>query len=358
MKTFRDPNDHNIKKAMICVTDKEYMDWMPLCGRPDCMHDTEDCNAWLEGPASGKIWLYGDRIYDAFHYDGIPELWRMKLDGTDHEKMLRFSLPDPNDESAYSWNWTFHNKYLIANYMKMEGPDGSETTTYVVDLSARKLEQKALDAVLETGEKTYVGKCVAGKDNTVYHWQSKNVETVDPASGEAKTKAITSLYKTDLETGATRKLCVLPFQPPYCNCSLEGELLYICGSTDESVILTVNTETGELTTVNTAELYSVCWYTPYHGYIIGTAGKTSSASDGTPLENLGAFLYDLSGELICSIPYESYSAEIYILFALGDRLFGIEQTDEPASFDSLLPTWYLDLSEIGTDALAWRRWEP
>ena len=357
VRSFSNPNENYITRYMICVTDKEYKDWMPLCGRPNCMHDNDDCSAWIEGHSYNKIWLYGERIYYAFYNDGNPELWRMKLDGTDHERMLGLSLPDPDDDLSYSWSWTFHNKYLIANYRKEEGLNGYETTTYVVDLSARKLEQRKLDAYLETGEKTFVGYCVAGKDNIVYHWQSKNVEITDPVSGETRTKAITSLYKTDLETGATSKLCVLPFQPFFGDSSLEGDLLYFCESTDENIILTVNTETGELTTVNTAELYSVCWVTPYHGYIFGTIDRKSSAPDGTPFENLGTFIYDLSGELVCSIPYESYSADIYILFALGDLVFGVERSDVRETLDSLFPTWYLDLSEMGTENFVWHRWE-
>ena len=345
-----------IRRSVVYVSDKEYKDWMPLRGRPDCMHNDENCNAWLEGYVYSKIWLYGNHIYYVHCDNYDPELWRMNLDGSEHEMLLVLSRPDPNSDGASSWSWTFHNKYLIANYRKEEGLNGYETTTYVVDLSARKLEQRKLDAYLETGEKTYVGYCVAGKDNIVYHWQSKNVEISDPVSGETRTKAITSLYKTDLETGATSKLCILPFQPFFGDSSLEGDLLYFCESTDENIILTVNTETGELTTVNTAELYSVCWVTPYHGYIFGTIDRKSSAPDGTPFENLGTFIYDLSGELVCSIPYESYSADIYILFALGDRLFGVERTDDREAVTSLFPTWYLDLSEMGTEVFGWHRW--
>ena len=348
--------------SIVYVTDKEYRDWMPLCGRPDCMHDNSNCNARLEGFAYGKIWRFGEHIYYVFLGDeGVenPELWRMKLDGSDHEKLLELSRPDPNADGSWSWNWTFHNKYLIVDYKNLNVSFGASITNYIVDLSAKKLEQKRLDAVLDTGEKTHVGFCFAGRGSMVYHVQNEVGETIaDPDLGTERTRIISTLYKTDLETGATVKLCVLPFQPFGGDCSLEGDLLYFCGSDTEYRIVSVNTETGELTHINSAELYSVRWYTPYKGYILGTTTNFSTKPDMTPLDLTGTDIYSLSGELLYNIPYEDYNADISILFVIGDYVFGVERTQLIENPTYLLPTWYLNISDIGTDNLMWRKWAP
>ena len=49
-------------------TDKEYRDWMPLCGRPDCLHKNYECNAYLGDDLGGSIiWPYGDHFYFFIH---------------------------------------------------------------------------------------------------------------------------------------------------------------------------------------------------------------------------------------------------------------------------------------------------
>ena len=57
-----------------------------LCGRPDCTHSDEDCNAYFGG--CNNICYYGGYLY-TFGYDG---LYRINLDGS--KRLLVFNLPD------------------------------------------------------------------------------------------------------------------------------------------------------------------------------------------------------------------------------------------------------------------------
>ena len=103
--------------AIVYFSDKEYKEWMPLCSRPDCMHNNKDCNAVLEDCASLKMWLYGDHIYYMLNEGEsaamVPELWRMKLDGTDHErlKVPKLTLDGDAEYDGYSSGIRFHNAF-------------------------------------------------------------------------------------------------------------------------------------------------------------------------------------------------------------------------------------------------------
>lgn len=136
--SFGMQNIFETEKAVYCVTDralpdgsmtsfmyfsdKEAHEWLPLCGRPDCMHNSESCSAMLEGNVNMKIWLYGSHIYYMLS-SSQPVLWRMKLDGSGHEKLLAFKLPEDTEFSQYMWNWYFHGKYAIAELISVNGGD-------------------------------------------------------------------------------------------------------------------------------------------------------------------------------------------------------------------------------------------
>lgn len=88
-----------------------------LCGRPECEHNDEDCDAYL--PQS-SFTIYEDEIYyyDSSTRDGIHyiELWKRQLDGSSHEK-----IKDVFDihESTVGVNGYFHQGYFYYPHMNI-----------------------------------------------------------------------------------------------------------------------------------------------------------------------------------------------------------------------------------------------
>lgn len=70
-----------------------------LCGRPDCSHDTEDCNAHV--PGANRIWYYEGYLYvmadetilleDGQTFEHRYNLWRLNPDGSNHEIIMNLN---------------------------------------------------------------------------------------------------------------------------------------------------------------------------------------------------------------------------------------------------------------------------
>ena len=110
---------------------------------------------------------------------------------------------------------------------------------------------------------------------------------------------------------------------------------------------------GELTVLNKAEPQTMKWYRPYRRFIFGsaTANSLNPSLKGTTV-------YDYYGSIINDIPYESYNTDITISYILCDYVFGHDYYEEGANVMEETPQWYLDIRDIGTENLMWRRWEP
>lgn len=58
----------------------------PLCGRPECMHDSKDCNAYFNGR---ELSLYGGRLYILGRTVGGLEIISLNTDGTNRKTVLK-----------------------------------------------------------------------------------------------------------------------------------------------------------------------------------------------------------------------------------------------------------------------------
>lgn len=107
-------------------TDNSGKETVPLCFKPNCLHNTESCNAYI-----GTVYsiAYNEEnlyyICDAgidHEFIGL-ELYRMKYDGSEKEKVLYF------DKGASSW--IVHRGYLYYNYIEYYDFDFSDNTSSV-----------------------------------------------------------------------------------------------------------------------------------------------------------------------------------------------------------------------------------
>ncbi len=95
-----------IDESYVYYTDRGNTKYVKLCGKPDCKHNSEDCNAYI-GPSS--IGAYKDHIYwwrFDFTERGLS-LYRMDLDGSNHEKVKNIF-----SSMSFSYSGKFHRGYL------------------------------------------------------------------------------------------------------------------------------------------------------------------------------------------------------------------------------------------------------
>ena len=95
-----------LDKKYIYYTDKGSVKYVKLCGKPDCKHNSEDCNAYI---GETTIGLYKDHIYWWGRDDreqGLS-LYRMDLDGSNHEKVKNIF-----SSMSFSYSGKFHRGYL------------------------------------------------------------------------------------------------------------------------------------------------------------------------------------------------------------------------------------------------------
>lgn len=79
--------------SMIEYAESPLGPWIPLCGKPECLHNSENCNAYVGDHMMG---MYNNRIYYSYTYfdnDSVTKegIFSMALDGTDHRSELSLS---------------------------------------------------------------------------------------------------------------------------------------------------------------------------------------------------------------------------------------------------------------------------
>ena len=326
----------------IYFSDMQQKDWMPLCFRPDCTHRKSDCNGHLEGRNGSTIWPYGEHIYYVVRETNTsPQLWRMKLDGSDHERILVFNQSkEDNTYDEYTWSFAFHNKYVFAIFsgsneaLRNSGGRGFDTLVYIVDMSADKPEMELTDLKWE------VGSPVCGCGDTVYCLNSVNNN---------------SITKVDLASGKAETLCELPRYPD-AGLVLKGDRLYTVFYPMDRKFAYIDVNTGELTEI--CPLEHNVKYVLTDDYVVGSGSWSPNGKDAPVVNTDGTFIYDYEGNLVQHIPYERYEMNMLVYCSSGNYVFAYDGSDLTQSNTTQPPTWYLDLRELGSEDMTWHKWAP
>lgn len=360
----------------IWFTDKEYKDWMPLCAKPDCLHKGSGCSAALEGNVQNTFWLYGRHIYYIIRIDNASgiymgiQLWRMKLDGSDHELVLEpelehseefLSIPGPNQFIG----WQFTRNYAIVRYsVSGTDADGNIAKTvvdsYIIDLSRPEDGAVSLEFTDENGEAVPLTSVAFSKGEKLYALAQEHTYIPETDSVEYGPAEI-SVY--DLSTMKVIKLCELEIDVSnYLRSEYEGILYFVgCWNTDGCDIYSVDLETGEVQKPFVEGSEPVFWSRPYKQYIFGFV---SGASDYSAEYECGTYIYGMDGSLLQQIPFGEGVPALNVFMNVGDYAFGMILSGDPAfdpSDDAAQkhpPVWYLDMRDFGTDKLRWQKWEP
>ncbi|MBR3382590.1 MAG: hypothetical protein IKG85_06080 [Clostridia bacterium] len=317
-------NKHKLDKLWIGEKGKDV--WIPLCSKPNCMHNDEDCNAVLEGHAGGRIWLYGQHIYYVSDYSS---LWRMRLDGSGHEKLKTFEV----DPGGYVGTFFFHDRYLVL--IAVVPPDGrtdsdvNEPKVYVVDLSMNELEMRNVELVTESEGRKTIGYPLIGDEKYIY-------TVLDDCT----------LLRFDLESGTLSEICMLPFYPEEIGIRKVGDKLYFYEPWTAGMAVSVDVNTGMTDEIKRVEPGSECWYTICGEHEIGVDPGSGDL-----------MIYDDKCVFETSVPVPEGTGTIFPMWTLDEVVYGFEYVNGEESILTP-PQWYLDLSKLGTGNLTWRRWAP
>ncbi len=97
-----------------------------LCGRPECSHDTADCNAYLDEQLG--ICCYNQKIYFTKQDKMRSVLYAMNEDGTDLERVQELQ----SDMNGWNPMMRIHREYVYTAVIKNEVIDGQESSRVIV----------------------------------------------------------------------------------------------------------------------------------------------------------------------------------------------------------------------------------
>lgn len=115
----------------ICYADKSNMNTTILCNKPECKHNTTNCNAYLDG-ANSLTYYNGNIYYDTFDdTEGVYYLYKINMDGTDRTKVQELERVSGSTSNS--------PKYIIDNdvvYIKTTEISNSASATENISLYA------------------------------------------------------------------------------------------------------------------------------------------------------------------------------------------------------------------------------
>ena len=344
-------------EELIYFSDKGYKDWITLCSKPNCAHNSENCNAMPEGYAANRMWIYGRHVYYAVSYtasDGFErdiELWRMKLDGSDHENLFVYSIYDSDKFKeackisipTLSYGWYFHNKYFVINLDYMFIAEGGTTfhTTMHEELAydLDDLDKEPVDLSFINNDGTYDtgGYVLAGQGEYLYR-----------VTDDKQT-----LIRQSLETGERKVICELPISVMLRGGMLDGDTLYVLNDWSylnlHRQIYAVNLNTGEYSVIFDGENEPM--FLIGGGYVFGLIRE-----DDVELER-GFYIYGLNGELISFIPYEETGVDIHAYYISENYVLGYEsERYMQGSSYWRPPEYYINMSDIENGTPHWIKW--
>ena len=346
---------NNGARDVVWFTDKEYRCWMPLCGRPDCMHRSADCNAWLEGGALCGIEEYGGYIWyvvDPAHYvgeyvpdeDDYPQLWRMKLDGTEHELVLKLIPPIAlAADRGESFGFLTMGHFILMNFVYDNNTTNERRRIlYCIDLSSDEPVMSELHFALTLP---------VASDGAVFY----GMLPTDDREG-------TKIFRFDPANDFCEEICTVPQPYNVSGAELIGDTLYLA-FVETGSIVRVDVNTGSFSgkhgvlpvksfEFGTDELHLFRWLecVIYSGLIF----VTDKSDEEIPTATL---IYDLDGNLITRLDFTDDDTPIEVGSCVGNIVFGYAADSEVAAWKRT-PEWYLDLNEMGTDNFGWKKWEP
>lgn len=309
----------------VLFTDKETGISMPLCGKPECLHNDESCNAYALD-AMG-LTVYDGRLY---WYDRNDyAIYRIKLDGTGRETVCR-TARDCLDPSGTNPCAMFHRGYFyfgISEHVVIGGQPMEQYRVSVQPLDGGE-PFVLLDRSMEGS-----GTCLmepVGNDMYLFI----NGYTLDD-SGELDTN-IFEVYCWSSETRKARQVLAIHedadgvsyFDRSHGVVPGDGIYYATCDDKGRQTVYRYSFETGETATVLQFDMESGFSYNPYFTREHIAVPMAVPRDDGGSGHRVR--LYDYSGELKADLDMGDYYFALF-LGEDGDHIYG-ECLSEPECY--------------------------
>ncbi|MDO4544204.1 MAG: hypothetical protein Q4C01_06580 [Clostridia bacterium] len=347
---------------LLCYMDRESGYSTILCNRPECKHNSEDCNAYVG--SLGSIWLYDEHIYfislesSSEHGEwGMTSVFlcRMDLDGSNHEVLRDISEPNlfpdwEGDDLQYmqvfdTMSQRFFSHYLIyyANSTVYEYEDDLPIpydVSYLLclDLDHPDEAPQIINKVVRDESNNLVEGLTLSQfgcdDNGVY-FSSVNRILID--GQRAKTTYLCSYY-WDVESGTLTEIEVLNDIDISSNSPhlIENGYYYI---NDGSLLIT--TFDGETTTLFPAGFFDGTKLQYAAPYFIVSYPEGETVRKATHMD-----IYDMEGKLVDTVSLEAANNfALDIIAVTDDEILLMRQTR--ATYDRP-PEYRIDKSQIGS----------
>lgn len=136
---------------------------VPLCGKANCTHTDQTCDAWFNSPSPGTLQRYGDKIYLWCGYQSSLALYSINLDGTQRTKICNFSNEDKTggwiESSVVSGNTCYINMSFgqdrkgsdINGVYSVSLTDGTAKLIRMNNEDSEWLEHRLYDVIYDNG---------------------------------------------------------------------------------------------------------------------------------------------------------------------------------------------------------------
>ncbi|MBR3299417.1 MAG: hypothetical protein IKI64_09490 [Clostridia bacterium] len=345
-------------------SDKVYKEFLPLCAKPNCDHESKNCDAKIDA-MNMHIWIYDRYIYYVIDNAAEgepnevthPSLCRMRLDGTRHEEVMRLPEQQLDYTPQYTdWGMFFSSKYLFVThvaYKKSAAMGGTpDTALFGIDLDTMEVKQRH-------GSFAPIYAC----GDIVYSFVPESDENDE---------YIVRFYEYNMQTDESRQIGTERewfYALNECYGVKDGEILYVTADRADLSAMRLwgmNIETGEKRLLySTDNIYGSKWH-PYLDYTNGYYLKSYKGYNDGPEEetrpNWGLYVTDTSGNVVSKYLYEEMPEdffETWFILQTESYIFaGPPGEDGGISIACSIPTWYLDKSEIAAGKPEWHRWAP
>lgn len=298
-----------------------------LCGRPDCSHDTTDCNAYVK---CGEFLSFYDGYLYIFSCPSVSsdngrtweyhcKLLRMDPDGFNRTEVYDFSAFAKEQGADFASCELVSEGYCIVSTNNYVLDDRNQTTSETQDFYAYRL-----DGSMEQPQKINPGGCLYNCGDVLLTW--------DPVAAQGGEHG--SYYDYDI---ATDTLTFLTDHPGTAGYYDETEGYYFKDGCLHRLTYATGTDEVLLKTDLTGK-YSVSFFPDC--FVLADGEIRSEDPD------LNLYIYNWDFELVDTLKYD-FPCDV---FMFSDLILGEnpQQIILSNGVSTPLPTYYIDKAELGT----------
>ena len=135
-----------VSEGILFYADKKNLEqWVPVCNKPNCMHNDYTCNGYL--PSYNTIWQKDGKLYEITYGDVIenPYIFEIATDGSGLKKVYEIPIKDGVNSSGYG-KATFQNEFLLRyGYLNESGI----YQNHIIHLEDNKNSEVNIDTIHE-----------------------------------------------------------------------------------------------------------------------------------------------------------------------------------------------------------------